>query len=92
MLTHGHKQRVSYGLMYLDYFGRQEEADAVLFGHTHRPCLEYSGTMAMFNPGSISRPRSTYEPTFGIMNVKNGDIKFSAYIIKGPGNYEEIKI
>ena len=92
LITHGHKQRVSYGLMYLDYFGRQEEADAVLFGHTHRPCLEYSGTMAMFNPGSISRPRSTYEPTFGIMDVKNGDIKFGAYIIKGPGNYEEIKI
>ncbi|MBE6008441.1 MAG: metallophosphoesterase [Lachnospiraceae bacterium] len=92
LLTHGHKQRVSFGLMYLDYFGRQEEADAVLFGHTHRPSLEFSGNMAMFNPGSISLPRSTYEPTFGIMDVKDGNIKFSVYMIKGTGNYEEIKI
>jgi len=92
LLTHGHKHKVSFGLMYLDYFGRQEEAEAVLFGHTHCPCLEYSGSMAMFNPGSISLPRSTYEPTFGIMDVINGNIIFSVYIVKGQGEYEKIKI
>lgn len=92
VLTHGHKQRVSYGLIYLDYFARQEEADAVLFGHTHIPCLEYSGNMPMFNPGSISLPRSTYEPTFGMMTVEDGNISFDAYIYKGVGDYEKIKI
>ena len=90
-LTHGHKQRVSYGLMYLDYFGREEEADVVLFGHTHVPCLEYSGNMALFNPGSISLPRSLYGPTFGMMEVKEGNIKFTVFAFKDDGVFEEIK-
>ncbi len=92
VMTHGHRQKVSYGLMYIDYFARQEEADVVLFGHTHVPCLEYSGGTIFFNPGSISLPRSTYEPTFGIMEIINGNIKFDVYMVKGPGYYEKIKI
>ncbi len=92
VLVHGHEQRVYYSLMYLDYFARENEADVVLFGHTHTPQLEFCGQTALFNPGSISQPRSTYEPTFGVMSVENGEISFEHYLFKGKGSYEKIKI
>ena len=79
VLVHGHKQRVNYGLINLSYLGREEAADAVLFGHTHRPCIEYDGNMAIFNPGSVSLPRSTDKPTFGVMNIGE-NIRFDVYM------------
>ena len=79
VMVHGHKQRVSYGVMTLSYLGMEEGADAVLFGHTHRPFIEYEGNTALFNPGSISLPRSTDKPTFGIMNIGE-NIRFDIYM------------
>ena len=37
--------------------GLDRRADVVMFGHTHRPCLEESGGIVVLNPGSISYPR-----------------------------------
>lgn len=92
VLTHGHKQRVSFGLMYLDYFAREREADAVLFGHTHVPCAEFIDGVGFFNPGSISLPRSSYEPTFGVLSVENGGISFETYMYIEADKFRKIKI
>lgn len=92
LLTHGHKQRAGFGLMYLDYFAREREADCVLFGHTHVPCAEFSGRTGFFNPGSISLPRSSYEPTFGILRVENGDIFFDIYKYIEADKFKKIKV
>ena len=42
-------------------FGREREADVVLFGHSHRPTVEQSGAIALLNPGSHAQPRG-YRP------------------------------
>ncbi|MFW5974363.1 MAG: metallophosphoesterase [Natrialbaceae archaeon] len=41
----------------LTLFGRQREADAVLFGHSHRPTADVSGPLPLLNPGSHAQPR-----------------------------------
>lgn len=41
----------------LTLFGQQREADAVIFGHSHRPTADFSGTLPLLNPGSHAQPR-----------------------------------
>lgn len=69
LLTHGHKQNVKWGYDRISYYGEEKEVDAVLFGHTHIPLIEYSGSVLLLNPGSISQPRGTITPTFGILDI-----------------------
>jgi hypothetical protein len=41
----------------LSFFGRERDADVVVFGHSHRPTYEGSGDVALLNPGSHAQPR-----------------------------------
>jgi hypothetical protein len=41
----------------LSLFGRERDADVVVFGHSHRPTLDASGPVALLNPGSHAQPR-----------------------------------
>lgn len=41
----------------LALFGRERDADAVIFGHSHRPTVETSGPISLVNPGSHAQPR-----------------------------------
>lgn len=45
------------GPMALSLFGRERDADVVVFGHSHRPTLDTSGPVALLNPGSHAQPR-----------------------------------
>lgn len=86
LLTHGHRQRVNYGLLSLGLWAEEKEADAVLFGHIHRPVREYFNNVLICNPGSISLPKSTDYPTFGILDIdfeKGIDFAVMAYMGKG---------
>ena len=56
-LTHGDKYHVSYGLDRIKYKAEEVGADIAMFGHTHVPLLEMSGTPWLLNPGSLSLPR-----------------------------------
>lgn len=71
LLTHGHKQRVHWNPDTISYWAEEQGADAVLFGHTHRPLWDDGGRVVLFNPGSISLPRGGL-PTFGILTIENG--------------------
>lgn len=81
-LTHGHRY-VGYGggIDSLRYFGEENNADVVLFGHIHKPVLINVGNLIICNPGSISRPRQ-YDgfKTFAIMTVEDdGSINICHY-------------
>ncbi len=52
LLTHGHLFQVKYSYDRLFYKAQEEDAKAVLFGHTHRPFCEYNEGIWMVNPGS----------------------------------------
>ncbi len=77
-MCHGHRHGAYYGISRLVYWGLEQEADVVMFGHTHEPFLSYEQGMALLNPGSISLPRQEgRNPTFTIMEIdKDGELHF----------------
>jgi len=69
LLTHGHQLAVKYTLDRLIYAGEEANADAVLYGHTHRAYLEFSGGLLLLNPGSAAEPRDGGKHTAAILSV-----------------------
>ncbi len=67
-IAHGHGHTESS----LSYFGREEGADLVVFGHTHRPEV-IEGPVTLCNPGSHSRPRGA-APTYAVIEDSGGRI------------------
>jgi len=49
--------RVSGGPTELTLFGRERDADAVIYGHSHKPDVDTSGELPLINPGSHAQPR-----------------------------------
>ena len=56
-MTHGHYYYAHSGNEQLKSAGRRNGADIVLFGHTHRPTLEWDKDIIVANPGSLTFPR-----------------------------------
>jgi putative phosphoesterase len=48
------------------------EADVIIFGHTHKPLLERSGTRLVVNPGAAGPRRFNLKPSVARMTVKDG--------------------
>jgi len=93
LITHGHRQRVNYGLMSISYWALEKGADAVLFGHTHAPTCQYIDGLAIFNPGSISQPRGVDYKSFGMLEVtENGRLIISLFRCNDDGTEEKIAI
>ena len=74
-LTHGHNYGVKSGTERLEAIAMRDGYDAVLFGHTHVPCLKYSNSLLLLNPGSISSPRGISGPTYALLEISNNDIQ-----------------
>lgn len=77
-MTHGHRYLYAGGTDLLRYFGKENEADIVMFGHTHVPFLEQGYDLTLLNPGSIARPRQENKiPTFTVMELdERGELTF----------------
>lgn len=77
LFTHGDLYSVKYSRSFLIGLGVREEADIVLFGHTHIPMECYVSDAArplyLFNPGSISGASATY----GVINICDAGVLFS---------------
>lgn len=56
-MTHGNQYYVSMGTSRLREAAKARGMDFVLFGHTHKPCVDDSEVPILVNPGSISYPR-----------------------------------
>ena len=48
-----HLQDVKYGYDRLYYYAEDQQATIALFGHTHRPCVEWAGGVLLINPGAL---------------------------------------
>lgn len=55
--THGAVERVKSGTGELISRAKRDNADIVLYGHTHRPVTDYVEGMHIMNPGSIADGR-----------------------------------
>lgn len=69
-VTHGHSYYVSVGNERIKQEARERGVDIVMFGHTHRPCLDMEEDLVALNPGSISYPRQDgHRPSYIIMEL-----------------------
>jgi putative phosphoesterase len=79
LLTHGHYYYPAVGLQHLVAEAQNQEADIIMFGHTHRPLIKREGNVIALNPGSVSLPRQEgHKPSYIIMDVdEKGKAHFS---------------
>lgn len=80
LLCHGHLYHVKYGCDNLLYAAQEQNADIVLFGHTHRPLYQYMRPGAdgmteraihLCNPGSVRQGR------YGILDIGDFGVMFN---------------
>ncbi|PKM94064.1 MAG: metallophosphoesterase [Firmicutes bacterium HGW-Firmicutes-1] len=69
LITHGHYYGVKSGYKEIGSVALQKQVDAVLFGHTHVPYIGYVEDVILMNPGSISEPRRSMKPSYGILEI-----------------------
>jgi len=72
MMIHGDGLTSGYGPGYLSSEAARQQADVVLFGHTHYPYNEEIGGRLYLNPGSLSRPRGGSKRSYAILEIENG--------------------
>ena len=77
-LTHGHNYYVSMGSEIIKDEARARRADIVMYGHTHRPSVEYCGDLIALNPGSLTYPRQEgRRPSYIVMELdESGEAHF----------------
>ena len=75
--VHGHRHDVKYDqdLDYLLRSARHEQANVVLFGHTHVPMIVEEGPVTLINPGSLTYPRQSGRRPSYIVGSANGSNK-----------------
>lgn len=70
LVVHGHEHHSTS----LPLLARQEEADVVIVGHTHRPGIERVGQVTVLNPGSHADPRGN-RPAFATVGQARGGVE-----------------
>ncbi len=75
-LTHGHKYSLKWAKTKLYYRSQEIGADIILFGHTHRRYAKNELGQLFFNPGSITSPRDNKSASYGIIEIKEGEVKY----------------
>jgi len=73
-MCHGHRHSLYSGYHALVNSGKSNNADVVIFGHTHIPYLKRVGGILVINPGSVGRPRSKAGATFAVIECVSGEI------------------
>jgi len=67
LAAHGHRYPLGDGVSCLFSAARDAGAKAFFFGHTHIPDHQEHGGITVLNPGSLSRPRGPWGPSFAIV-------------------------
>ena len=78
LMMHGHTRNVKTSVLSAQYAAREWGADMLLFGHTHRPMVDYDGTLYTMNPGSIG---DSLHPTYGILTIENGKADCATFLL-----------
>ena len=78
LLMHGHTRSVKASTLSAIYAAKEMGAQILLFGHTHRPLVDYDGSLWVMNPGTIGRGGPC---TYGIITISGGKVDCSTYRI-----------
>lgn len=78
LLTHGHYYYVNAGIGELQEEAVARDCDMVMFGHTHRPMIDYGKNIITINPGSLTYPRQDGKrPSYILMEIdEDGEADF----------------
>jgi putative phosphoesterase len=80
-MVHGDGRRGTATSRAIDAF-REDEADVILFGHSHRPLVARRGRVLIANPGSPTDKRMNLLYSYAILTVDGSsarvDLKFYA--------------
>ena len=71
LLLHGHTVG---GRLNLCYAAKEQQADAVLFGHSHVASIETADGVLLINPGSLSRPRGGRGPSIAVLTLTDASL------------------
>lgn len=91
-LTHGHMYGVSLGPENIVEEARSRKANIVMYGHTHKPHLEYlPDGLVILNPGSLSYPRQEgRKPSYALMEIdREGEAHFTISYVEQEDRKEE---
>lgn len=80
--THGHLYDVKTNKDDLISMAKNKKADIALFGHSHIPFYDYTNGVHLFNPGSITFPRRSKYPSYGIIHITQNMPSFEIVDIK----------
>ncbi len=89
MAAHGHHYLEGSTLRPFVIAAQREAACAFLFGHTHVPYCGDDGGVLLLNPGSLSRPRGRWGPSFAVIDVPpegSGWIDVRMFELSGSGS------
>ncbi len=88
LMLHGHTRNVKHGNEELEAFAGQQQADLVLYGHTHcaedryYPAEGENKPFRLFNPGSIGSPGWGLPPRYGYIEIRDGQILSNCAVYK----------
>lgn len=54
LMVHGHNHNVHFSMFKLFLFGKENNCDLVLFGHTHKQFIEKCDNITFLNPGALN--------------------------------------
>ena len=69
LATHGHRFGVNYGKAGILDKAKEHRCNIILHGHTHVRCNTYENGIYILNPGSASRPRDGFPPSYAFIDL-----------------------
>ncbi len=72
--AHGDAYQVKYGTARIAFEARKEQADIVLYGHTHVRECRYEDGLYVINPGSLGCPRDGSAPGYALISISGKGI------------------
>ena len=73
LFTHGHTYNEKSGRERLKAWAREQNADIVLYGHTHLAETEYDEGVYFVNPGSLCSGRCGYT-SYAVIDIVEGGV------------------
>ena len=69
-ICHGDKFNVKQGLNEYVEFAKEQKFNIAAFGHTHKRFIQKQKDLCIFNPGSLTLPR-TLGPSYAILTIED---------------------
>ncbi len=80
-ITHGHRYSVKWDYNRILSQAEIENAEVILFGHTHIAVVDNEKNILIVNPGSISESRSSSSESYAIMEFEEDNIKTDIFYV-----------